>query len=449
MKNQQGIKLFVVLLVSTLFIYSFSHFGALTYHAMTNEDNLFSIGTTIASVDVTGQTTADALIALTEQRTIWQNGTTISLKYKEKSVPVNLEIYHFDLQGSIDSAISGQSNPVITTINDQDVATLMDQLTTSVEWDDEAVSKIKAELLTYGTNFTAGENEVVVEKVLEAKSDNKVISETVLELKDVSVAMMDWVSGLSPIVLPSKTHVSMLTSIEEKKLTSMPENVKSMIATAIYQTVLPTNFEIIERNISQQLPAYTELGFEAKVSAKHNLDLVIGNPNETEYKLEFKWNYPTLTVQLKGNPLLYNYEILPSNIEEYKQKTIVQYSPNLQPGNKTVKEAGKSGFQINIVRKVYGENGEFLYEEVISEDFYSPIERVEVHGLAAGESTEKTQVTEKTTKTTEENSQSETVDRTNKSEPESETEVTDDLDTEKIKPKPAEEIWGNPKEKTK
>src|SRR5690606_5047149 len=112
---------------------------------------------------------------------------------------------------------------------------------------------------------------------------------------------------------------------------------------------------------------------------------------------------PTLTVQLKGNPLLYNYEILPSNIEEYKQKTIVQYSPNLQPGNKTVKEAGKSGFQINIVRKVYGENGEFLQEKVISEDFYSPIERVEVHGLAAGESTEKTQVTEKTTKTTEEN----------------------------------------------
>src|SRR5690606_11403216 len=94
-----------------------------------------------------------------------------------------------------------------------------------------------------------------------------------------------------------------------------------------------------------------------------------------------------LTVQVKGSPFLYSYNIEQSEIEEFKQKTIIQYSPQLLPNQTLVKDEGKAGFRIKTIRKVLGESGEFIREELISEDYYAPIEKIEVHGLKAGEPT--------------------------------------------------------------
>ena len=52
--------------------------------------------------------------------------------------------------------------------------------------------------------------------------------------------------------------------------------------------ILPTNFSIIERNISEELPDYAELGFEAKVNPEKNKDLVFSNGNESSYKIHNK-----------------------------------------------------------------------------------------------------------------------------------------------------------------
>jgi len=49
----------------------------------------------------------------------------------------------------------------------------------------------------------------------------------------------------------------------------------NVIATGIYQAVLPSNFSIVERNIGSSLPNYANLGFEAKVNPRNNTDFII------------------------------------------------------------------------------------------------------------------------------------------------------------------------------
>nr|WP_281427656.1 VanW family protein [Mesobacillus maritimus] len=196
--------------------------------------------------------------------------------------------------------------------------------------------------------------------------------------------MKDWVEALSPITVPAQSQISFVKLLEESQLTAIPSGISSMIASGIYSTILSTNFEIIERHIGQVLPDDIELGYEAKINPDNHLDFVFGNPNDTEYMIELQWSYPVLTVQLKGSPFLYKYEIVESDKKEFKPKTIIQYSPQLLPEQNKVKEAGKHGYLIKISRKVLGEKGELLREEIISEDFYVPVEKVEVHGLKAG-----------------------------------------------------------------
>jgi hypothetical protein len=382
-KNQQGMKLFAVLLVSTLFIYSFSHFGALTYNAMTTEDDLFLPGTSIGSVDVTGISKSDVLQPVTDRLVKWQNETNITLKYKEKTIPVNLELYNFDVPLSIAQAQNGQANNVIATIDSNNVKSLLQQLSSKLELADTDLEKLTSELLSYGNNLNIGEHKVSIEKILEQKAQNEVISETVLSFDDASVAMMDWVAGLTPITIPAESQFSFLKIIEEKKLSSMPASAQSMIASGIYKTILPTNFKIIERHIGQELPNSIDLGYEAKINKDNNLDLAFTNPNDYEYRIELKWHYPTLTVQLKGTPFLYNYEVETSAVTEYKPKTIVQYSPLLYPSQKNVKDYGRNGQLIEVKRNVFAENGELIMNEPISEDYYAPVERIEVHGLTS------------------------------------------------------------------
>jgi hypothetical protein len=387
--KQQGIKLFIVLLISTLFIYSFSHFGTMAYTAMSGESDLFSEGTSIGGVNVAGITKNEAQTLVAEKVQQWKAETTFDLQYKEKTITMESEVFSFNVGESVEAAQNGQSNLVAASIETQSLKGVLSQISPELILEEAELNTLQQEMLNYGRDLAIGSHHISVEKLLagENKIDG-VISETAMELADVSVAMMDWVEGLSPIAVPANSQVSFLKTIEDEKLTSMPSGTMSMMAAGIYQTILPTNFDIIERHIGQAQPEYIPLGFEAKVNSGHNLDFVFANPNESDYILELHWTYPTLTLQLKGSPLLYTYKIEESGKQSFKPKTVIQYSPQLLPGQTAVKEQGKNGTLVKMIRKVYGEKDEFLREEVISEDFYPPIERIEVHGLKGSESSD-------------------------------------------------------------
>ena len=93
---------------------------------------------------------------------------------------------------------------------------------------------------------------------------------------------------LHEIELAPMSQFSLIKHVEELGLQQLSSEALSGIATGIYQVILPTNFSIIERNISEELPDYAELGFEAKVNLETNKDLVFLNGNESSYKIILK-----------------------------------------------------------------------------------------------------------------------------------------------------------------
>ena len=95
MRNKQSIKLFLILILCSTYIFSFSHFGAFAYDTFFNKNGSFDEGTMVGTVDLSGQTKPEASILLNEQWINWQNETTITIHYKEKAEVFDNTLFTF------------------------------------------------------------------------------------------------------------------------------------------------------------------------------------------------------------------------------------------------------------------------------------------------------------------------------------------------------------------
>lgn len=82
MRNPQTAKLFLVLFFCTVFLFSFSHFGAKAFDKFTSEDT-FENNTRISKIDLSGLSKAEALNLLIKKQKEWYENTTITFQYKE------------------------------------------------------------------------------------------------------------------------------------------------------------------------------------------------------------------------------------------------------------------------------------------------------------------------------------------------------------------------------
>jgi vancomycin resistance protein YoaR len=391
-RNQQAIKLFIVLSICTAFMYSFSHFGALAYNAMTDDRTQYDKGTTVGSIDLTGKTKSEALTLLTEQLQKWRNETIIQLQYKEKTIPVDLSIYHFDLENTIEVIANGQKTPVIVSIKPTDFKKIVEQVSPTINLTAEETNKLNDDLLQYSKELTAGNHTVHIATVANSM---ETISYVELKLNDVTVEMNDWVKALSPIMIDPQETISLVKLFEEKNLKEIPDSIKSMFATGIYESILPTNFIIIERHTGQFLPDYAKLGYEANIDMKNKRDLLFTNPNSTSYQLKLDWKDNTLVIEVMGSSFLYDYVVKLGEVEKFKPKTIVQYNPLLKDGIR-VQQEGTNGLMVKVYREVSGEAGVVLQKDLVAEDYYPPVHRIEIHRLPSSTTGESTAVTNPT-----------------------------------------------------
>lgn len=405
-KSQQLIKLFVVLLFSTAFIFSFSHYGAKAFEKITNTDGKFSKGTTIGSLEVSGKTETEASSLLEEKYVDWIKGTTIELQYGEKIASLDLKLFHLDAKQTLDSIKDGQKIPASITIDRSQVEEQAEILFPEIKSSDINLEKLTSALNETASLFEAGSHTFnLFEDYLLAEHIKKdvVINTAVIDMKEVPDGLQTLIENNPSIEIPEESALSLLGFAKKHNIAD--SEALNIVATGIYQAVLPTGLSIEERNISSTLPDYAALGLEAKVDQSRNSDLVIANPNKAKYKLELQLDNRSLTVTLKGEQFVYNYKITTKDEQKLKPKTIVQYSPQLLPGKTKVQINGSEGIIIKVYRDVYQGNS-FIKSEYISEDYYPPSFQVEVHGLAeSGQSTTEPSSTTNTQTGTDNNGQ--------------------------------------------
>lgn len=376
------IKLFVVLLFSTAFIFSFSQYGAKAFEKITNADGKFSEGTTIGALNISGKTEDEAKSLLAARYVDWVKDTSIQLQYGDKSVSFDISQFHLDAKQTVDSIKDGQNNPAFISVDPVEVKEQLEILFPKIKTND-----IDIEKLTLGLNTTAGlfqsgsqtlnlYNDFLIAGKIKKDA---VINSIVIEIEEMPFGLESVIKKNSDIEISEGATFSLLEFAEKQKIED--SDILNLLATGIYQSILPTNFSIVERNISSSLPKYSNIGYEAKVNSSKKADLVIVNPNKAKYILELHLEEKQLKFTLKGEQPVYTYEISLKDNQKLAPKTIIQYSPLLLSGKTKIQSKGEEGQIVKVYRKVY-QGDEFIKSELISEDYYPPSYRVEIRGLA-------------------------------------------------------------------
>jgi hypothetical protein len=379
-KYQPFIKLFTVLFMSTAFIFSFSHFGSQAFGKIGNNDGLFTEGTAVGSLNLSGKTENEAISLLEERHLEWVKNAKVELQYSEKVAAFDMNLFYFDASETVLNLKDGQKNPASISIDLLQVEEQINLLFPEIDSKQLELTKLTENLTNTAAQFENGTFSFHLNNdFLLVKDKENVISEVILELEGVSPELSNVINSNPQITIAEESTFSFLEYAKQQKIEN--PSALNIVATGIYQAVLPTNLIVSERNISKALPEYAFLGYEAMVNVAKGADLVIANPNKVPYTLQLEFANGDLKVTLKGDKLLYKYEISKKDEQILKPKTIVQYSPLVLPGITKVEAEGADGKIVKVYRNIY-QGSQLLTSELISEDYYPPVYRVEIMGLS-------------------------------------------------------------------
>jgi hypothetical protein len=380
-KIPQSLKLFFVLILCTAYVYSFSHFGVKAYSLFYAKHTVFPAGTSIASFSIGGKTEDEALQLINSKITDWTKNTNITLQYNNKTIPLDLAIITFHSKETIQNIKGGQNNQLNVTVNEASLTKALNLFNPTVQLNQLNTQKIISKISNLASNLQAGVYVLKLDEFLSDSNKSVEINKVVINPANVPSDLPLAISKLKSIDIKGQTTFSLLEYAAQQKVQNLSSASMSIIASGIYRAILPTNFTILERNTSQEVPEYTTLGYEAKVDSQKNNDFVFANPNETSYQIKLEWRSDGMHVTVFGHSFLSTYKITTDDVQYFPPKTIVQYSPILDPGQKKVAVIGKKGKLIKVYRNEY-QNGHLVRKELISDDFYPPIPRVEIHSLA-------------------------------------------------------------------
>ena len=372
-KKRQIIKVSLIVLVFSLFTYSFTYFGASALSSQKDAETIYTDQTFIGTMDVSNKTKEEARALFETRWNEWSSLAKVALIYKEQSYPVQAENFTLLTDQTVSSASDGQQNELFVEMKSLN-GVLPDTINNRLNLE-ELEKALSGAIQSFNEN-------IVIELGRYLPQEESIeVSALSIKLNDKNEEFLSFIKSFPTIELKAESQFSLSSFVNENGLSELSDLTYSQIATAIYQVILPTNFLISERHISRQMQENIEPGYEAKVQFNKRMDFSVYNPNASIYTIVFNWTGQDLEVSVKGAPFLYNYSIHTLDKQEFKPRTIKQFSPLLNAGQKSVKAEGSPGVIVKVVRETHTEKGELLKTEVLSEDFYPPVHRIEVHPL--------------------------------------------------------------------
>jgi hypothetical protein len=378
LRNNQRIIIFFVLFFSAFFIYGFSHIGVIAYDFYNEGNTGYQKGTTVVNINLSGKDKASAQSAIAEKIGSWKQQSTVKISFKENEHTLDNEKIYIDIDKTLTMLSEGEDNSLIVNISfEEAIINLMGQKNLDKLLD---ISKFRSDLTKAVDKLIIGNYYFHLEDYLLPTANHE------LQLNQYSIKLSDenlksTTLKNATITIPKNSQFSLLDEIKKQGFAFTNENIPNIIASCIYKVILPTNFIIVERNISSSMPEYAELGYEAEINKDSGLDLKFYNPNATNYKLDIQVISGEFYVTLKGPSLLNVYKITSEGEQIFEPKKVIQYDPLIHSTSKVIVREGKNGGLIKIYREIYDNKGQRLSKELISEDFYPPVHTIEVRGL--------------------------------------------------------------------
>jgi hypothetical protein len=377
-----AVKLFLVIAICTIYLISFSQIGVLAYETFFEETDRLPAGTMVGPISVANKTKQEALQAIEKRVNEWKANATIPVAYQEKKGEIPASLFTFQIEQSARQMVAGRPSPLLVQFDVQAFSKTMKKLLPPPLASSINLEKLQNDVTNIAASLQIPSQPIDLAAYV-SRSNETLVSAATLKFWKRPAPLLEWISANPAIEIKGKSVFSLAAYVKETN-GSLSSEEMSMIASAIYQTILPTNFTVLERHTSRELPDGITIGYEAKVDGR-NRDLQFYNPNTTAYTLKFRVEKNSLHVTLFGLPFAYKYVVKVGDIEYFEPRTVVQYSPLLRPGERQLKQSGKRGMLVKVKRETYDEN-HLVHVETIAEDFYPPSYNIELRGLELGDS---------------------------------------------------------------
>jgi len=409
----------------------------------------FSSGTSIATINISGKTEDEVHKLLETEASEWGDTSVISLQMNDITVPIQTSLFQFNFKETLENVIDSQENRMVVSFDQNTLLNEISSMDSTVIYEEINTDQLVSDIITIASLLKTGDNVLTIEDYLGATTQNKqdILGNSIITPKNTPADLVSAINKLKTIEVEGQTTFSFLEYLESQGLqTTISSPSKNIIASGIYQAILPTNFVIIEKNTSRELPENIPMGFEAKIDVKKNIDFVFNNPNKEKYSLHLKWESNGLHVTVSGNTFTSSYKIKMDEMQYFSPKTIKQFSPLLKTGEKKVEVAGEKGVLIKVFREEY-KNNKLVQKGLISEDFYPPKHQIEIHSLAQKATSGDPQTPNQESEQSDEENQGEN----SNPDPASDSDSTpdDDSNTDKSDDKKESDLFGSPNETPK
>ncbi len=384
MSNQQHLKLFLLLLFGSLFIILFTHGGMFVYEQTVLADGTFGDGTKIGPVDVSGLEKSEAEMKLADAAADWDESAGFSLELQPEVRPFT-EAVSIDVEASIKSAQHGKSNRPVVILQEKSIEQTAASLNAGNEAFHYNLAKLREQIVEDAALLKSGTYTYNLLSYIDMEKTEKqvVSSATISGLAAEMPFLNEYMKTGEKVTIPPGSSFSVLETYGNKGEPGGKDQYLSTISSVLYRAVAGTNFQVTERHISDTAPDGSLLGYEAKI-IPDQLDFVIFNPNSVPYDITFELSEDDLTVDITGIPFVFRYEARQGEKKVYGPKTITHYSSLLTNGEKKVVREGSEGYTIQLLRIERKPSGEMVSEEVLDEDYYPPVHRIEERPLKAG-----------------------------------------------------------------
>ncbi|WP_078413932.1 VanW family protein [Priestia abyssalis] len=390
MRDGNFLRIFLLLTLCTGYLVSFSHFGVFAYEKFFGSSSQYSDGTTLGTIPaarISSQALQEQLAAEVES---WQKTHSIMIHYKEKIEVLPMDIFSFNIEDSVLGIESGEKNPISVQVNEELFNQFLRYFTSPEEVKKLDSDKLKKDLYTQAAFLNTSKRDYRLEAYTDSKhAKQEVISHAIVSSDTVSSQdISSLIEKVKTIEIGPNAQISLLEIVKKANLSNPSNELLSLWGSSIYQTIINSNFDILERHISRQLPEGIEPGFEAKI-AEGKQDLVFFNPNFTSYVLKFELVHNSLKTTLQGEPLFYRYEAVVKDIEKYEPKTIVQFNAAFPPNVRNIEEMGREGMVIKVYRDIIADGAD-VKSVLLAEDFYPPVHMIEQRGFEVEEEEKET-----------------------------------------------------------
>lgn len=393
MHNNKKIFIFTIL-ISIILVGVIGGFSLFAFNNI-NRFTTYQDNTTVANVYVGGLYGNEARKEITTEALNWKRSADIQLNYQGYKINIETDVVSFDINTSINEIKNEQDNPLYVAISDGYLETLINDHQTNLKYNqfdierlerdlinliDNLYYNIKIDLGLYVTNFD--DNKTVL---------NSAILNHVNQALDLSIKYNTLVNQIE---IKPKSHFSLLdlnTILSETEANEFTDYELSVIATAMYELIMKSNFNDIQKHTTKNIenyPTYAEdkKGFEAIINQKLGLNLSFYNPNSTPYYITLIFDQNHLQFDLLGLPFVNTIEVIGATsdlIISIPPEEIVLFKENYNgvTVNEPIIFPGKAGFVALIERKITDTEGD-TFIQTINEDICMPKDTIIIKKLS-------------------------------------------------------------------